>query len=171
MLNDMKQFVPQEVCLSCDGCCRFKEENSPWRPKVTAAELQGPIQQGLAERILAHSTAQGHIKTVSCGGQHICSFLNPQNNTCGIYPGRPFECQLYPFVLVRGKDETVGVCVHLNCPYIQESRSTKEFEEYVRYLREFFNRRDVRDFLHNNPSLGGDYAQYAKELEELFIIA
>ena len=30
----LKQFVPSEVCLKCNGCCRYKQADSVWRPKL-----------------------------------------------------------------------------------------------------------------------------------------
>jgi len=41
MFKDLPQCVPQGVCLSCDGCCRFDKRTSAWRPKIGADELYG----------------------------------------------------------------------------------------------------------------------------------
>ncbi|MCI0405004.1 MAG: phosphoribosylanthranilate isomerase [candidate division Zixibacteria bacterium] len=45
MPEELKQFVPQEVCLACDGCCRFKEDSSEWRPKVAKTELDALLAE------------------------------------------------------------------------------------------------------------------------------
>jgi len=166
----LKQFVPSEVCLACDGCCRFKEEKSPWRPKMANEEIQQAVQGGLAEEIFSKAVAaSGPIKTVSCSGHHFCSFFRPENNTCGIYRARPLECQLYPFVITRrGKD--VVICAHHHCPFVQHQRHTQDFEEYVAYLKNFFVEPHVIEFLKRNPLLIGEYPDDQDDLEYLFPI-
>ena len=58
---NLKQFVPSEVCLKCKGCCRYKEADSAWRPKLGAGD-----QEGLAALITAGDVldAQAYIKTI-----------------------------------------------------------------------------------------------------------
>ncbi len=172
MLTQVSQYVPSKVCLSCDGCCRFKEPKSPWRPKIAQEEKARFLQLGLAERILSKRTvdASGHLTTLACGGMHLCTFFNPEDHTCSIYHFRPFECQLYPFVLTRDKKKTI-VSVHLLCPFIQKTRQDKEFQDYTDYLKEFFQHKEVISFLKKNPSLIGDYSAYKDELEELFALS
>ena len=165
----LKQFVPSNVCLQCDGCCRFKEKKSSWRPRMTSEEIKQAVNKGLAAEILSKEifSQDGRIKTVSCGSEYRCSFFHPEDHTCGIYQARPFECQLYPFVLTRDTDGA-GVYVHLNCPFVQQKHDSEDFERYVKYLKEFFAHQQVLDFLKRNPSLIGDYAAYREELEFMF---
>ena len=170
MISDMRQFVPSQVCLACDGCCRFKEENSAWRPGIGESEKkQVSTKPGLAEKIFSKAplAADGHLRAVACHGLYICTFFNPEHNTCGIYHARPFDCQLYPFVLTKNQQKTV-LCVHLNCPYVQEKKDSEEFERYIEYLQKFFLRQEVVTFLKKNPALIGDYSQYRDEMEQLF---
>lgn len=170
MISEMKQFVPSEVCLGCDGCCRFKEEDSAWRPRITDSEKkQISTKPGLADKIFSKvKVGDDHqLTTVLCHGLHICTFFNPEHNTCGIYHARPFDCQLYPFVMTRNEGRAV-VSVHLLCPHIQEKKDSEEFVQYAQYLRGFFARPDVITFLQKNPFMIGDYSPYRDELEELF---
>jgi len=165
----MKQFVPSDVCLSCDGCCRFKEKESEWRPKVACEEMPSVPARGLADVILREDKidSSGRIKTVPCDGFHICSFFNPDDHACRIHNNKPFECQLYPFILLN-TGEKIALSVHLNCPYIQETRNTGAFDSYVEYLKRFFKRDDVLLLVRENPQLAGDYEEYRSELEVLF---
>jgi len=153
----LKQFVPQEVCLSCDGCCRFKEEDSSWRPKLTS-------QESLSDRIFSKNAidSSGRIKTKCHQGNFLCQFLNPENNQCTVYGEHPFECQLYPFLVVKEKGEP-AIFAHHNCPYVQKTRHTKEFEEYAAYLKEFFSESSAKDL-----SSTESYQEYRQELEYLF---
>ena len=160
----LKQFVPSEVCLKCDGCCRYKEADSAWRPKLGKDE-----QAGLAASITAGDVldAQGYIKTVQAREGHFCRFLNGANNTCGIYTKRPFECSLYPFILSRTPD-AVKVYAHLSCPYVQDHLSRADFDAYVAYLKEFFHLAETKEFLSRNKAMFHDYSFYVPELLHVF---
>ena len=160
----LKQFVPSEVCLKCKGCCRYKEEASAWRPKLGAGD-----QVALGDLINAGDVldAQGYIKTIQVCGEHLCRFLNGSDNTCGIYSKRPFECSLYPFILSK-TPEVVKLYVHLSCPYVQDHLSRAIYDQYIVYLKEFFRRPDIREFLLNNQAMFHDYTSYAPELLHLF---
>ena len=99
MCSDMKQFLRSDVCLSCEGCCRFNKEKSEWRPKVTNAEIKLISEEKIAsgERV----EEDGYLNDKLCHGTHVCTFFNPEDSTCAIYDIRPFECRLYPFVLTK----------------------------------------------------------------------
>ena len=160
----LKQFVPSETCLKCDGCCRYKEADSAWRPKLGVSD-----QVNLAALITAHDVldAQAYIKTTQVCGGHSCQFLNNSDNTCGLYTKRPFECLLYPVILSKTPD-AIKVYMHLSCPYVQDHLPHAEFAAYVVYLKEFFHRANVREFLALNKSMLHDYSPYILELLHLF---
>jgi len=123
MFSNFPQFVPPKICLSCQGCCRFREAESLWRPKVAPGELEtNEYKKDLAKAL----GEDGYIKTVEGQGQNRCAFLDLGTNKCGIYACRPFECRLYPFVLVKEKDKVV-VSAHHACPYVQEKKDSEEF--------------------------------------------
>ena len=161
MFADMKQFVPSSVCLSCKGCCRYKEENSCWRARLGTQEstafLNGTVD------------TQGFIKTVLRSSSHTCYFLDSDMNICKNYADRHFQCTIYPFVLTKNKNN-VTLSVHWGCPYIQEQLGSEEFKEYACYLKEYFAQENVKAFLKENPSLVQDYSQYSDELDDLFMI-
>ncbi len=174
MKEPLKQFVPSTVCLECDGCCRFKESDSDWRPHISPEEIAAVGASGLAAEIFSKHpfSAEGRVQTAGCGagGEHLCAFFNPADSTCRIYGQRPFDCELYPFVLVRKANKTM-VCVHLNCPHIQQTIGTPEYKQYVKYLQGFFQRPETLESLRKNPALAGDYPAYLRELKELFVLS
>jgi Fe-S-cluster containining protein len=159
-----KQFVPSEICLKCDGCCRYKEADSPWRPKLGARD-----QSSLAAVITAGDVldTQGYVKTIQTCGEHFCRFLKRKDNTCGIYTQRPFECALYPFILSQTPD-AVKVYVHLSCPYVQDHLSRPLYEAYVSYLKDMFQEPSTKEFLMQNKAMFHDYTAFAPELLYLF---
>ena len=160
----LKQFVPSEVCLKCDGCCRYKDANSIWRPKLGAED-----QKSLAALITAGDVqdSRGYITTIQKCGEHFCRFLNGNDNSCGIYTKRPFECSLYPFIISQDRG-VIKVYVHLSCPFVQDHLSRAEYDAYVLYLKEFFRRTEIRDFILSNKAMFHDYSAYAPELLHLF---
>ncbi|MBI5150255.1 MAG: YkgJ family cysteine cluster protein [Candidatus Omnitrophica bacterium] len=166
MFADFPQIVPQKICLSCQGCCRYKEAESFWRPRIAFEELKG--NEYKLDLIGALGKA-ACINTVAEKGQNRCSFLDLKTNKCGVYTGRPFECRLYPFLLTS-KNGRVAVSVHLSCPYVQGSRHSPEFEQHVGVLKEYLSGEAQTRFLKNNPELPGDYSEYKDEIEELFTL-
>jgi len=172
MFNEMKQFLSSDVCLSCEGCCRFDKEKSDWRPKVGKSE-----ERSIASNLMLGEKAEskrlvergGYLDDKLCHGLYACIFFNPDDSTCGIYHNRPFECRLYPFVLTR-LEEKPAVSVHLSCPYVQEKKGTLEYDQYVCYLKEFLKTDAVDSLLRKNPHLFGDYLGYETELEWVFDI-
>ncbi len=166
MFSDFPQLVPQKICLSCQGCCRFRGATSVWRPKVAPEELETNEHK---EDLTWALGQDGYIKTVKVQGQNRCTFLNLGNNQCGVYSGRPFECRLYPFLLTR-KSGCIGVSAHLSCPYVQESRYFPEFEKHVGVLKAYLSGEERARFLQNNSALVGDYSEYRGEIEELFAL-
>jgi len=162
--HSLKPFVPSEVCLQCDGCCRYTQADSIWRPKLGQND-----QQSLGEGIDVCDVwdSQGYIKTIQEGSGHVCRFLNSGNNICGIYAQRPFECFLYPFILSQTPD-AVKVYAHLSCPYVQDNWPGADFDGFVEDLKGFFSREDVREFFIHNKAMFHAYTAYTSELLYLF---
>lgn len=171
MLIDLKQFVPSDVCLSCEGCCRFHEEKSSWRPKITQEEVGLAAKCGLCGPQLEQNIDDevGFLRTVfsSSLNQFICSFFSDETKSCKIYLYRPFECQLYPFLLIK-KQGKIFLGVHGNCPYVQVKQSAQEWKGHVEYLKKFFSKKKMADFLKRNPALFADYLPFQNEIEYLF---
>ena len=159
----IKQFVPQEVCLDCHGCCRFKEANSVWSPCLLDEEIQGLVDNDLAAVTISLDKRLGLVKEASQEG-FLCPLLNPQDNKCKIYARRPFECQLYPF-LIGMRNKKVILTVDLNCPYIQKKIKDKEFEEYVEYLSAYLNSPAQLSILKDNPQIIQAYEEVLDIME------
>ncbi len=165
MMQDLPQLVPQKVCLSCDGCCKFKEQDSAWHPKVAQEETKG---QGSATDILTRELDKEHcIKAITCGGQFRCTFFHAEDHICHIYEYRPFECRLYPFLLTQ-KGNSPAISAHLSCPYIQETWQNEEFKSHVEELQKYFQIQEVREFIQRNLEMVRDYSEYEQEIEHLF---
>lgn len=157
----IKQFVPAQTCLSCQGCCRFSQKDSAWSPRLLNAELddflKNNILPGLVSpdrkiRLMPNPEQGGFTPPLGTGAGFICPLFSPQDNKCKVYASRPFECQLYPFLINR-KTDKVFLALDLKCPYAEENLETKKFKDYVRYLTKLLDTQDYPDLLKNNPQL------------------
>lgn len=161
----IKQFVPQEFCLKCRSCCRFKEASSVWNPCLLDEEIQGLLDR--KDIPLASISIDRRIQSVPNpdGSDFLCPFLADKDNKCAIYSTRPFECQLYPF-LINLRKGRVLLTVDLNCPYVYEKINSPEAGEYIDYLCGYLNSPQRLKMLKNNPQIIQAYEE-VREIAEL----
>lgn len=131
----MKQFVTQDFCLGCLGCCRFAKADSLWAPSLLEEEKKGLNLK--------------KIKLLPLGDTFVCPFLNPENNRCLIYKMRPFECALYPF-LINKKRGQLYLALHLSCPFIKAQLDCRELRLYQDYLQKILSSPSSLDTLKKN---------------------
>jgi len=159
------QFVPQEFCIKCRGCCRFKEENSVWSPCL----LDEEIQELLDKKGIAAASISGdrrlHPIANPAGADFICPFLGNADNKCKIYVTRPFECQLYPFLINLRKGKVL-LTVDLNCPYVYEKINSRQAKDYIVYLTNYLNSPEVLKMLKDNPQIIQAYEE-VREIAEI----
>lgn len=146
----IKQFIPQGVCLECKGCCRFSEENSVWSPCLLDEEIQDLLDKKIPPASIS-ADRRAHPVPAEKGG-YICPFLNQQENKCQIYGFRPFECQIYPFLICL-RDKKVLLTIDLNCEYIKQNLNSKELKDYIDYLTNLLNSPKQLKILKNNPQI------------------
>lgn len=82
----------------------------------------------------------------------ICSFFMPEDNKCKIYALRPFECQLYPFLINR-KDDKIFLALDLKCPFVKENSGNQKFKEYIQYLTDLFHAPSTIKIIRQNPQV------------------
>lgn len=147
----IKQFVPQEVCLKCQGCCRFSQKDSLWSPTLLHEEVQGLLKNKIPPLFIS---CNNKIRLLQMSDQDnfVCSFFSQQENRCKIYLWRPFECQLYPF-LINHKNKKVYLAVDLHCAFVEKELNTPQFEKYVSYLTEFLNSPSQTGLFKKNPQI------------------
>ncbi|MBF0483912.1 MAG: YkgJ family cysteine cluster protein [Candidatus Omnitrophica bacterium] len=160
MLEGLPSFAISEVCLKCDGCCRFYEPESSWRPRCGKEEIKAIGRPDIIDE-------RSYIRAPQSGDKFLCVCLAKDEHCCDIYTKRPFECKVYPFVLMKRGNKIV-LSAHTSCPMVGQHRNTQKFFDYEKQLKEFFARPEVLDFLRNNKHLAGDYPGYQEEFEDLF---
>lgn len=78
---------------------------------------------------------------------------------------RPFECQLYPFLINLRKGKVL-LTVDLNCPYVCEKINIPEIKEYISYLAGYLNAPEQLEMLESNPQIIQAYEE-VREVAEL----
>ena len=110
----IKQLVGEDFCLACRGCCRFLTKDSVWGPVLLKEEAKTLRRDNLLDDTMASSGKIPLVKSSDKDSNFVCLFFNEGANRCKIYGKRPFECQLYPFLLNR-KGSKVFLAADSNC--------------------------------------------------------
>jgi len=153
----IRQIVPEEFCLACQGCCRFAQPETAWSPALLEEDKQAFLKNNIPPLFIS---ADNKIRLVYNQEQHnfVCPLLNLQDNKCKAYAFRPFECKLYPFLINR-KANKVFLGADLKCPFVKENMHKPLFKEYVQYLTALFNNPDLRKTLKDNPQITQAYEE------------
>jgi len=151
----IRQFTSRKDCLSCRGCCSFFDASSCWTPVFLEEEALELKKRGVLKKS-PEELKVPLVSTTSGANNFICSFFDAATLQCGIYEYRPFECQLYPFLINRTR-EKVFLSADLNCPVVKRSHQTKEFKDYAGYLTEFLNSPPCLKALGKNPQVVREY--------------
>ena len=150
-LFNIKQYVSQDFCLRCLGCCRYNCNSSIWAPGLLAQEEK---ELNLKK-----------IELIAYRHSYICCFLDLETNLCLIYAQRPLECWLYPFLLNRcGRKLFLGL--DLNCPFAKGKTNSLEFKRYSDYLINYLKSPSVFTALSDNLQVFSSYP-----LGEIFNLA
>jgi Fe-S-cluster containining protein len=140
-MHDFKQPVKSDFCIKCFGCCRFREENSIWKPNGVILVKQEDY--------------------------FICPHLNLKSNLCEIYTSRPFDCEIYPFLLHR-QDGKLFLALHNQCVFIENEADTEEFKLRFKDTLDYFDREEVLLFLKSNQGLFINYHLEITLLKEIY---
>jgi len=167
----VKRFVPSDVCLACDGCCRYAEARTSWAPFFLFDEIERLTREDRVPSCLfAHVGAAAgcgaRIQLTEENGHFFCPCLDAHRHACLIYPDRPFDCRLYPFLLAR-RDTGPCLAVDENCPYLRERIGSPAFTAHVDYLRQLFGGPRGAAFLRLHPDIIQDYPSDVRVLYPL----
>ena len=171
MMLKVKQFVPGQICLSCDGCCRYSDKTTVWAPLFLFEEILELTGKNIVPCCLFTHPGRitkkaARINLTEEQGMYICPCFNLPDHTCKIYPFRPLDCQLYPFLLARKKNK-LFLALDEKCPYARRVMDSLVFDSYVKYLLEFLSTNDFLQATVSNPEIFQDYDSDIKYLADL----
>ncbi|MCM8779553.1 MAG: YkgJ family cysteine cluster protein [Candidatus Omnitrophica bacterium] len=151
----MKQYIPQKVCLRCSGCCRFAYSRSKWSPCLLDKEIKALRRKRIS---LGLRPKTKRLKLVFSDGLFFCPFFDSIKNRCRIYRFRPFDCQLYPFLLQRKKNK-IYLALDLHCPYIKKTLGSLKFKKHLKELVSFLKTKNVKKIILDNPQITANYPE------------
>ncbi len=135
MTRVLPQLVPAATCFRCDVCCRFPEADSFLRPYFTREEIAGAVTQGIPDSYFSDTSgSQINLVRHPTNEGYICPAFDPTSGRCGIYEGRPLDCQLYPLALMwdeSGREVLLGW--DTKCPFLRDQvpETIRRHADYV----------------------------------------
>ncbi len=161
-------FITQKLCLKCRVCCRFSSPDTPIRPYLDAEEVLN-LSPYIQDIYLPHiDNRRGtRIGLVQKKDVCVCPFFDTDKSSCNVYKRRPFDCQLYPFVVMENKHRNaIVVGADFSCPIIRSMWGKESFKKYVEYLEEYFNK-NLTEYLEKNHC---SIMEYQASVQKLFSV-
>jgi Fe-S-cluster containining protein len=150
------KLIPSEICLACQGCCRFAEQDSVWAPAVLDEDISRLMSAGIPPSLINKNRRVRTVPDLSGASAYACVFLDARDNHCSVYQLRPFECRLYPFLLMRTGDRLVlGYDPH--CPYAAQHHSDEQFRDFTAALVSSLQQSSISALLKRNPHVFQEY--------------
>jgi hypothetical protein len=167
-----ESMVPSEICLQCDICCRFPEADSVMAPVFTRDEVSRITLSGAGPEFLFSGGSSGRIRLMpfpkeveSPGHQEgcICPAFDPLSHRCKIYPLRPLDCRLYPFLIMKSEEGDEPVLgIDTQCPYVRDPKNSDRIESCSRDLLERLGTDSYQKILGNCPELAVPFQKEAR---------
>ena len=163
MIESLHQLVPSEWCLQCRGCCRFPDPEDAQTPAFSPAEVQSALAAGgTPDWFQPVTPAPSHsvrlVPHASCGTH--CPGLHLPTHQCTIYPVRPLDCQIYPYVVARdASGERLLLGVDPKCPYVQQLGPSPAVRDVGLYLGRLLEAPEGQAMLGENPALAGRWRE------------
>ena len=148
----LTQFIPSKLCLNCDVCCRFLDKNSPLAPLFLPNEITLRIKPYLSK------SNRVKLKYFPAINACACPFFNIANNKCRIYPKRPFDCRLYPFILMFDeKKERIILGIDTKCPFAIDKKNEPLIKKRSGELINLLEKKVVTSLMASNPLFIGNF--------------
>jgi Fe-S-cluster containining protein len=158
----MRQIVHHEQCKRCRECCRFRANRQDFAPIFTVEELQAirEVRESLPEFLPFKETTnvyQIRLKEAEHSDPaypYVCPFLDEENYQCTIYDVRPFDCRIWPFIVLKNDEGKISL-QHFTgnaCLALQEV-SPEDFREYEAYMEKLVSSSSFLEFLKRHPEL------------------
>ena len=159
----LPQCVPSGVCLACDVCCRFPEEDSVLRPYFTLEEIEQASIQGIESSYFPDlEGSQIRVVPNPAGEGYLCPAFDPETFHCRIYAHRPLDCQIYPFTLMWNADHTAVILGwDRKCPFMMNDATSPHdvetllpgMKQYVSTIEKLLESDRVVDIVMKNRRL------------------
>lgn len=159
----MRQIVHHEQCQRCRECCRFRANRQDFAPIFTADELAAIRQTADTMPEFVPFKNSDNIFQIRLQAAkypdpvypYVCPFLDEDKYACTIYDTRPFDCRVWPFIVLKLTDTGEVRLAHFTgdaCLALEEA-SMEDFGEYEAYMIRLVTSADFLEFLRQHPEL------------------
>lgn len=159
----MRQIVHHEQCRRCRECCRFRANRQDFAPIFTAEELDAIRQVTDSMPAFVPFKDSGNIFQIQLAKAkiedpvypYVCPFLDEDKYECTIYDVRPFDCRIWPFIILKLSDTGEVKLAHFTadaCLALEEA-SMEDFGEYEADMQQMVTSESFLRFLNEHPDL------------------
>ena len=151
----LKKLLDLKNCIKCQECCKFKKNDAVWAPIFSRTETNAIFKEykiKIAYR--RHGQSLNYFQPRLVKSQKnpricVCPFLNEKKYSCSIEKLKPFDCQIWPFVLMKNKKKDAINLVYYGkkyCPGLANI-GKRRFETYKKYLVNFCKLNSIVPYL------------------------
>lgn len=169
MLPQPPQLVPSELCLECPVCCRFPEKNAALSPFFFPEERRAvEIKREQAVFREAERGTASKMDLIACGEGYACRFFQSEDQTCSIYPLRPFDCAVYPAAVMHSRDgRAILLGIDTKCPAVRRPEIQARIPAYLDDLQALLETSEWRERLKRYPGFIAPFQEEVIETREL----
>jgi len=141
----LKKLLDLKDYAKCRECCKFKKSDGAFAPIFSRAEIEAigreyKVRASYRKYKQSLNSFQPRlIKSEYSDKIIVCPFLNEKKYSCVIEKLKPFDCRIWPFVLMKNKKKDAINLVYYGkkyCPGLIGS-SKRRFETYKKHLINF----------------------------------
>ncbi len=144
----MQQIITHDQCKRCQECCRFRENRQYFAPVFTPDEVEAA--RTAAPTVNAtFKPVDGDLFQIQLqpalypdeNYQYVCPFLDEAGYACTIYEVRPFDCRIWPLIILKIRETGKIMLAHFTGEVCLAMREVSEAElhtyttEFARYVR------------------------------------
>ena len=150
----LKKILSPEKCASCKFCCSFRRQ-SLWetpvfdeKTKIKLERLYPGVTFRKIDKTFFTIDLSSSYKTQNPDEEALCPFL--KNGSGCILPSelKPFDCSIWPFRIIRKKDNTLWLALTPTCREI----NLLPLEEIKAFAHEDLLN-PVKDYVKNHPEI------------------
>ena len=159
------RLTKSEDCFKCRDCCAFYKEGDDRdaSPTFTPEERLDADSIVSGENFIylpKKKLYQAKLVDYAIDGPDTeflaCIFLNQDTHACKIYAVRPFDCVIWPYIIIRDAKGRIGLRLYhkTHCPSMN-----KQDDEAIKKHSAYFSEELKKHYpmLKKNPSLILDY--------------
>lgn len=176
--NNLQGFLhamdsKKDVCLECRECCKFLEEDLYFSPIFTEEEVN-KIKKKFKVNFKPYKDSKNvfqieMVKSIEDEKLYVCPLLDEEKHLCQVYPIRPFDCRVWPFIFMKDKSgkKVVFACFDKDICPVTDKMDRNAFEMHKDEVIKWINKHDLIKLLNKHPALIWDYEADTFVISEL----